>query len=471
MDANNFADSFLRTIADRNDWANYHLPDFTSEQGRPLPYMVLTSSSMPGGVTSPSNATKLRVYIQGAIHGNEPAGDQGILALLGKMDANETWTSSLLERMDIFVLPRYNPDGVAYFQRQYSANIDPNREGTKLAKKQSRDLRRLVSGFEPHIVVDMHEYAGNNVFSGRYRHGQDAMIATGKNLNTHADIRNMTEELFAAGIGEKLESRGMRWEPYVLGPTSDEVGTPIVFTEAVTSPTSGRNAWGLTQAIVLLCELRGQWLADQHFQRRTASALTMLEAVLDLALENADDVLSTIEESVDDFINGDHDIVMTDYQPEVNRTFTMVDIRNGSLVQVPITFYSSTPAVANITRSRPEAYLIPPTWWEVAERLEISGLEVKKLDYAFRGTVQAYNITSAKLDTAWYEGTVRNRVTTEPYEKELELPAGAFLVSAKQKNAALAYVTLEPESDVSFVTFGMIHATTGMEYPIWRIES
>ena len=57
----------------------------------------------------------------------------------------------------------------------------------------------------------------------------------------------------------------------------------------------------------------------------------MLEAVLDLALENADDVLSTIEDSVDDFINGEHDIIMTDYQPEVNRTFTMVDIRNGSL--------------------------------------------------------------------------------------------------------------------------------------------
>lgn len=197
----------------------------------------------------------------------------------------------------------------------------------------------------------------------------------------------------------------------------------------------------------------------------------MLEAVLDIALENADEVLTKIEDSVDDFINGDHDIILTDYQPEMNRTFTMVDIRNGSIVQVPVTFYASSPAVANVTRSRPEAYIIPPTWWEIAERLEISGLEVQKLDYAFRGTVQAYNITSAQLDDSWYEGTVRNRVTTEPYEKELELPAGAFYVSARQKNAGLAYVTLEPESDVSFVTFGMIHVDTGFEYPIWRIES
>lgn len=433
--------------------------------------MFLTAASQFGGALGGVNDTKLRVYIQGAIHGNEPAGDQGILALLGKMDANQTWAASLLERMDILVLPRYNPDGVAYFQRQYSANIDPNREGTKLAKRQSRDIRRLVSPFEPHIVVDMHEYAGNNVFGGVYRHGQDAMIASGRNLNTHAGIRNMTETLFAAGVGEKLESRGLRWEPYVLGPTSDEIGTPIVFDEAVTSPTSGRNAWGLTQAVVLLCELRGQWLADQHFQRRTASALTMLEAVLDLALANADDVLATINESVADFISGDHDIVLSDSPQTINRTFTMVDVRNGSIVQVPVLFHGSTPTIANVTRPRPEAYLIPSTWWEMAERLEISGVEVRRLGHAFRGTVQAYNITSAALDGTWYEGTVRNRVTTEAYEKHLELLPGAFLVNARQKNAALAYVTLEPESDVSFVTFGMIPVTKGMEYPIWRIES
>jgi murein tripeptide amidase MpaA len=109
------------------------------------------------------------VYLQGAIHGNEPAADQGILALLGKMDANQTWTASLLEKLDILVLPRYNPDGVSYFQREFGSNIDPNREGTKLAKQQSRDIRSLVSSFDPHVVADMHEYGGSTVYGGIYR--------------------------------------------------------------------------------------------------------------------------------------------------------------------------------------------------------------------------------------------------------------------------------------------------------------
>src|SRR5688572_14858941 len=105
---------------------NYDVPDFLSEEGRTLPFLYLSNQDRE------NNATKLRVYIQGAIHGNEPSADQGIMALLGKMDANATWTAKLLDRMDILVLTRYNADGVYYFQRELASNIDPNREHTKL---------------------------------------------------------------------------------------------------------------------------------------------------------------------------------------------------------------------------------------------------------------------------------------------------------------------------------------------------
>jgi hypothetical protein len=95
-------DYFVRTIADRNDWATYRPADFFSEEGRSMPYIYLSepqTSSMAS-----ANSSKLQVYIQAAIHGNEPAADEGALALLGKMDANQTWTASLLEKMDILML-------------------------------------------------------------------------------------------------------------------------------------------------------------------------------------------------------------------------------------------------------------------------------------------------------------------------------------------------------------------------------
>lgn len=100
----NGKDHFIRSIAARNDWVTYHGSDLESEQGRSIPYLYLSESTQNTGRNSTGN--KLRVYLQAAIHGNEPAADQGTLALLGKMDANATWTASLLEKLDILVIPR-----------------------------------------------------------------------------------------------------------------------------------------------------------------------------------------------------------------------------------------------------------------------------------------------------------------------------------------------------------------------------
>lgn len=95
-------DYFVRTLANRNDWLTYRPADFVSEEGRAFPYLYL--SEPVNGLTGMTNSSKLKVFIEAAIHGNEPAADEGALALLGKMDANQTWTASLLEKMDILML-------------------------------------------------------------------------------------------------------------------------------------------------------------------------------------------------------------------------------------------------------------------------------------------------------------------------------------------------------------------------------
>jgi hypothetical protein len=335
----------------------------------------------------------------------------------------------------------------------------------------SQDAKRLFSTYASHISVDMHEFAGHNIFGGRYRHGLDAMIGGGKNLNIHPMIRNLTEGTFVSNMGSLLESRGMRHGPYVLGDTSDVEGSPILFEELSTLPASSWNSFGLSQSVSIITEVRGQWLADQHFQRRTAASLTMVESILTTARDKAEEVLEVLSAAADDYINSDEEIILTDIQPSSNRTFTMVDVRNGSVVEVPIEFKTTTPSLANMTRPRPEAYLIPRNWGAVAERLRIMGVEVEELKYEYRGTVQAYNITSSTLDTEVTEGTVRNTVTTEPYIKEdLWLPAGSWRVSSRQKNAALAFVTLEPETFASFTYFGILPVGTAYEYPIFREE-
>ncbi|TKX25920.1 carboxypeptidase-2 [Elsinoe australis] len=457
-------DYFYRTLADRNGWLTYQAADFRSEEGRAIPYLFLSDPD-----SQARNETKLKVYIQAAIHGNEPAADQSVAALLGKMDRNQTWTASLLERLDIKILPRYNTDGVSYFQRALACNLDGNRDHIKLARQQSRDIKQVFMDYNPHISIDMHEFTAPTIYGGAYQPGADALISGGINPNIHPDIRALLLDGFIPSIGSRLVANGLRWEPYVTGTANSTPGAAIELEEAVTEARTGRNAYGLTQTVSFLFELRGIRLADQHFQRRVATGLIKLEAALKYARDNFDTVLSTIDSARADFISSNEPIVVTDYFTRTNRTFTLVNRATGAIEQVPVTFLDSTPSVANLTRARPEAYLIPRTWADVVDKLRNFGLEVQELDYEYRGTVEALNITSSELEGALYEGAVLNAVTTESFEKEVALPSGSFVVSTRQKNAGLAFIALEPENIDSFVAFNIIPLEEGDEYPVFRI--
>lgn len=461
-------DFFLQSLAARNDWITYSEANFQSEEGRSIPYVYLSSSGV-GSTASLNASSKLKVWLQGAVHGNEPAGDQSLLALLGKMDSNQTWTESLLDAMDILVLPRYNADGVAYFQRTLATNFDPNRDHIKLIRQQTRDIKEIFSSWGPHVAVDMHEFGASTRYGGSYVHASDALYSAAKNLNIHSSIREISESLFAPNIARALDAAGLRWEPYVTGSSNCTPGSRIEFAEAGSDAKIGRNAMGLTQCIAFLCEMRGIGLADQHFQRRTVTGLVMVEAIIQTAADNRKQVLRVVDSGIENFVSGNENLVVTDSNVKSDRSFQMIDIRNGSIVNVPVQFASTTPMTANLTRARPEAYLIPKSWSDLAERLRIGGLEVIHLPQTFRGRVEVLNITSVAFDRTYYEGVVPVTVTTSTVEKEIELPAGSFLISTRQRNAALAFVALEPENIDSYVAFNIIPVEQGDEYPVFRL--
>lgn len=434
-----------------------------------MPYVYLSTSSQPEIKANSSATEKLRVYLQGGVHGNEPGGDQALLALLGKFDANATWTASILEKMDILILPRYNPDGVAYFQRFLGTGYDPNRDHIRFAAQQTRDVKALIVDFHPHIAVDAHEYSATRTFGDNQQWHQavDGQFDAMKNLNIHKDIREYSESVFAPRIAGAMEKRNLRWSPYIVGSASE----PLEFTQLDTQARAGDVSLALTQAMVFLTETRGIMLGSQHFQRRVASGLTMIETIVQTAADNAEKVYEVIEGARRKYIEGDEDIeiVINDIYPPENRTWDMIEVETGKLVKVPVKFLSSTPVKANMTRTRPEAYVFPQAWKEAADRLRLVGVEVEQLRTEFKGEVEALNVTSIELGKTVYQGTVLNTVTTETKRKEITMPAGSFWVSTRQAAAAYAFVVLEPENIDSYATFNILPVNVGDEYPVYRV--
>jgi hypothetical protein len=455
--------SFLKGLARKNKFMSYKEAKFSSEEGRSFPYVQLSS----GG----HRKQKVRVWVQGSTHGNEPAGDEATMALLGRFSKDARWAKYILENVELLVLPRYNPDGNYYFQRTLASNYDPNRDHIKLARQQTRKLKSMLSDYKPHVIVDMHEYGSSARFGaeGRYGHASDGLFSAAKNLNINAGIRELSETLFAPNMGKDMEAVGLRWEPYVTGSSSSSPDYVANFAEAGSDAKIGRNAMGLTQAVVFLTETRGIGLANQQFQRRTASGYTMVSSIVQTAADNAEKVFKTVEDGIKEFSSSKEDIVITDYSKVSIRPFGMIDVNNGSIVEMPVRFAETTPVIANLTRARPEAYLIPSGWADLAERLRASGLKVETLNKPWSGTVEALTIKSTAFGSSYYEGVVLVDATTEAKQRELTLPGGSFLVSTRQKNAALAFVALEPENIDSYVSANVVPVSPGDEYPVYRV--
>lgn len=326
-------DHFLQSLAARNEWMTYQVADFKSEEGRSIPMVYLSSKT-----SFASNSTKIRVWLQSYIHGNEPAAEQALLALLGKMDANQTWAARILQNIDVFAVPRPNPDGAYYFQRLLASNFDPNRDHVKLARQPTRDLKALFSAFSPHIAIDMHEFSAGRPWGKNRTLAADSLFSAAKNLNIHPDIRDLAEGLFAKSIGGLMDERGFRWEPYV---TKKELGNgTVLFEEAGSDAKIGRNAMGLTQCVSFLSETRGIGVGDQDYKRRTATGLTLLEAVLQTAADEHERVYSTVEGAIQKFIEGSDEIVVTDSATVVKRPFELINTVTGEITNDPVDFVS-----------------------------------------------------------------------------------------------------------------------------------
>ncbi|KAF3034391.1 hypothetical protein E8E12_003240 [Didymella heteroderae] len=443
-------------LSNRTGWITYH-DELNSEEARKVPYVTLSSGNQ--------SDKKLRVFIQGGQHGNEPAGDEGVLALLGKLAADTQWTAKVLEKVDLLILPRYNVDGVAYLQRQLASNYDPNRDHSVLLRQQTRQIRQLQSDFDPHIFVDDHEYTGSSPVAQRYIRSQDLLVSANKGLNVNSAVRGLNEA-FVADVFTAAQAKGLRTFAYFT--TSMSNGT-VAIQEPDAHAQANHKGAGNYQALTFLVETRGIRLADQHFQRRVASHLITLTAIIDKAVNEFEHVYSTIEAGRKAFTESKQDIVVVQDYRLGNKTVQLIDAANGSLVDVDVISQNSDPAVVVLTRKRPKAYVFSRAWADIASRLRILGVRVDTLAEPFQGDVEALVVTNLTLAETKFEGIAGTTVVTKSKTRHVRIPAGGFYVDTRQKNAAYAFVQLEPENEASLAYYNQIPLEVGDESPVFRV--
>ena len=120
-----------------------------SAKGKKIPIMFLSNNSL--------NQQKLNIWMQGGLHGDEPAGTEAMLYLIHTL-LNDSKYTYLLDKIDLAILPMANIDGFLKNNRYAANGLDLNRDHTKLMAIETRLIKDAFVQFNPDVALDFHEY-------------------------------------------------------------------------------------------------------------------------------------------------------------------------------------------------------------------------------------------------------------------------------------------------------------------------
>src|SRR5437773_7748442 len=430
----------------------------SSQENRAIPLLIVARPPASGGDLQKNGMPT--VLIIGQQHGNEPAGGEAALALAAELaaDSANQSGSKWLDRVNVLIVPRANPDGAHHFVRGVVNGADVNRDHLLESTPEGRALGRVFADYQPDVVLDCHEFGVKTrwleKFGGLQRH--DALIQYATVSNLPSALTDAAESMFRLPLLKALADAGLTQTWYYT--TSYDSKDRVVSMGGVV-PDTGRNIAGLRNAVSFLLETRGVGIGRAHYKRRVYTHLTAIHSILASTARNADALLALVRQARKDVANaaGTGEIIVSSVASTTRHTLDLVDPQTGLDHQVEVDWRSALEIQTRLKRSRPGGYLLPASESRAARRLRQLGVTVLQLTEDASVDVERYRITRAeesrKDDVRRNEeegsaGVVQIATATEA--ATLAAHRGDFYVPLDQPLANVIAAALEPETQSSY---------------------
>ena len=428
-----------------------------SQEGRDIPLLVFARPAAADGADVLKNG-KPTVLIIGQQHGNEPAGGEAALALAGQLATSDR--AAVLDRVNVLIVPRANPDGAYHFVRGLADGNDVNRDHLLQLTPEGRALGRVSTEFQPDVVLDCHEFGVKTRWLEKFGalQGYDALIQYATVSNLPTEVTQVAERMFRQPLLRALDAAQLRHSWYYT--SSYNVADPVVSMGGVV-PDTGRNIAGLRNVVSFLIETRGVGIGRAHFKRRVYTHLVAMNAFLDAAAQNGDALLAELR-AVRRQVAGEAgrgDIIVSGVATPTRHTLQMLDPDTGNDKRVEVAWRDALELQVRLKRPRPYGYVLAATEKEAARHLQQLGVTVMRIAADGRIDVQRYRITSR--EEAKKEDVRRNdedatpsviRITTATEPAQVLIHAGDFYVPMDQPLAHVVGAALEPETQSSFAS-------------------
>lgn len=402
------------------------------------------------------------VLLVGQQHGNEPAGSEALLALAQQLAVGPL--SAVLEKVDVLVLPRANPDGAARATRAGGHGLDINRDHLWLRTAEARALARLAQAYAPVLVVDVHEYTAIGSmaakFGGLHRH--DLLFQYAMTANHAPELQRASEDWFRKPLLRALEREGISSDWYY---TNTAQRDDLSLAMGGIQPDTARNVYGLKHSVSILLESRGIGLGRLHLQRRVHSQVLALQSLLVSAAAFADELVALrtrVASQVSASACQGEMVVLAAQTPSL-RQLLLLDPLSGADKSVNLAWLSSLQLNPVIERARPCGYWLAAEAADAAQRLAALGLALWPLAQAADWAGEVWKelgadeaASSAAAAGPAGEATPARSVQVVTEKVRLAVPAGGWYVPLDQPLANLAVAALEPDTPYSYFSQGWV---------------
>ena len=477
---------FVTLAANRS--GRIHATTFGSTvEGRPLPLAVVgdTADARPASVVE---SGRLRVWLQGAIHGGEVAGKEALLMLLRDLAAggHAEWSSSMV----LLVAPVYNADGhermgpdtrpyqlgpvAGQGERANAQGFDLNRDHMKLESPEARALARAYDDYDPHVVIDLHTTNGTE-------HAYHLTYSPPLHPNTHPAIDVLLRDEWLPAITRAVE-RSDGWRFYYYGNLPFADGAEPAWRTFDHRPRFNNNYVGLRNRVALL----GEAYAYAPFDERIRASLRFVEEALAFAHDNAGAVAALVEAADAEPVAGARLAtravparsaapveILLGRTEEVPNPYTRAPMRRRLDVAEPTEMYEygTFAAADDGVEIAPAAYYVPADLVEVVDLLAAHGVDGAPLAADATLAVEEFVVRGSSVAERPFQGHRERTVTGDWTPVERAVPAGTLVVPLDQPLGRLVFTLLEPRSDDGIVNWNLVDdhvGAAGSVYPILR---
>lgn len=402
-------------------------------------------------------ANPVRIWVQGALHGDEQATPDGVMQLVEMVLRNP----ELANGVELMVVPIANPDGYARAMRQSASGMDLNRDMMMRQGSENQMIMSVFEGFEPEVALDFHEYRpyrsdfteiGSRGVTAYY----DNMFLGSSNLNVPEVLR--TE--ISAYVGEAATAAaqwGYRTHAYFV--PEDDRGSMRMRLGSASSRSTATN-YALHNCVSALIETRGVGQGRSALKRRVHSMAVIGLAYVQKAAADPDHLRAVLDAAHRDPMGP----VIALNQPIEQRRYMFIDLAKRDTASFGFATRNYAQMQPSVRRTKPKFYALDVA--ALTPELIGSGLLVNQETKLLDQQAMAYEVVQRT------EGIGANNQRTQKVvcTQVPKMITGEFvIISMDDRPARLWYELFEPELDNSLVRNGLIESFVGKQLPYYAI--